>query len=110
MAHHADPDLLARRRQARSEQAVVVQRRRDRHQAIAARLLADHAGAKELICEAQSMVARRRAECLCSDDYSDAWAEVLVKEPAEIAAAIVSDAEGWDALRQCSPWTAGPDA
>lgn len=55
------------------------------------------------------MVARWRAERLCSDDYSDAWAAVLAKEPTEIAAAIASDAEGWDALRQCSPWPAGPD-
>ena len=109
MAHHADPDLLALRRQARAEQAKVVQRRLERHQAIAARLISDQVSAAEMIFQAKAMVARWRAEHLCSDDYSDAWATVLAKKPAEIAMAIVSDAEGWDALRQCSPWPAGPD-
>ena len=109
MAHENDLDDLALRRHARAEQAVVVQRRLDRHRAIAAHLLSDQVRAAELITQAQSMVARWRAERLCSDDYSDAWAAVLAKKPAEIAAAIVSDAEGWDALRQCSPWPAGPD-
>lgn len=109
MAHHADPDLLARRRQARAEQAVIEQRRLDRHRAIAARLLSDQVSAAEMISQAKAMVARWRAERLCSDDYIDAWAAVLAKKPAEIAAAITSNAEGWDALRQCSPWPAGPD-
>lgn len=109
MAHENDLDDLALRRHARDEQAVVVQRRLDRHRAIAARLLSDQVSAAELISQAQSMVARWRAERLCSTDFSDAWAAVLAKQPVEIAAAIVSDAEGWDALRQCSPWPAGPD-
>lgn len=109
MAHEDDLDDLELRRRARAEQATVVQRRLERHQAIAKRLLADPVGAADLIGEAQSMVARWRAERLCSTDFSDAWAAVLSKQPAEIAAAIVSDAEGWDALRQCSPWPAGPD-
>lgn len=109
MAHHAHPDLLARRRHARAEQAAVVQRRLDRHRAIASRLLSDQVSAAEMISQAKTMVSRWRAEHLCSDDYSDAWAAVLVKKPEEIAVAIVSDAEGWDALRQCSPWPAGPD-
>ncbi len=108
MAQQDDSDALARRRQARAKQAEVVQRRLERHQAIAARLLADPGGAADLIGESHAMVARWRAERLCSDDYSDAWAAVLAKKPAEIAAAIVSDAEGWDALRQCSPWPVGP--
>ena len=109
MTHEDDLDDLALRRQARAEQAVVVQRRLDRHRAIAARLLADSSDAADLIGDARAMVARWRAERLCSTDFSDAWAAVLAKQPVEIAAAIVSDAEGWDALRQCSPWPAGPD-
>jgi len=109
MAHEDKLDDLAIRRQARAEQAKVVQRRLERHQAIAARLLADPGGAADLIGKAQAMVARWRAERLCSSDYSDAWAAVLAKKPAEIAATIVSDDEGWDALRQCSPWPVGPD-
>jgi hypothetical protein len=80
MANHAHPDLLARRRHARAEQAVVVQRRLDRHRAIAARLLSDQVSVDELIAQAQAMVARWRAERLCSDDYSDAWAAVLAKK------------------------------
>ena len=104
MPQHVDSDLLALRRQARADQAVAVQRRLDRHRVIAARLRSDPAPAAELIAQAQAMVARWRAERLCSKDYSDAWTAVLAKEPAEIAAAIVSDADGWDALRQCSPW------
>lgn len=108
MAHHDAADALARR-QARADQALVVQGRLARHRAIAKRLLEDPALASELIAQAKAMVARWRAERLCSDDYSDAWATVLAKEPAEIAAAIVSDAEDWDALRQCSPWPAGAD-
>ena len=109
MAHENDLDDLALQRHARAEQAVVVQRRLDRHRAIAARLLSDQVSAAKLISQAQAMVARWRAERLCSTDYSDAWAAILAKQPAEIAAAIVSDAEGWDALRQCSPWPGGPD-
>jgi hypothetical protein len=109
MDHQEDSDPIARRRQARAEHAGVVQRRLDRHRAIAARLLSDQVSAAELISQAQSMVARWRAERLCSTDFSDAWAAVLAKQPAEIAAAIVSDAVGWDALRQCSPWPVGPD-
>lgn len=109
MTHEDDLDDLALRRHARAEQAVVVQRRLNRHQAIAERLLADHAGATQLICQAQATVARWRAERVCSNDYIDAWTAVLAKKPAEIAAVIVSDAEGWDALRQCSPWPVGPD-
>jgi hypothetical protein len=49
------------------------------------------------------MVARWRTERLCSDDYADAWTAVLDMQPGGIAAVIVADAEGWDALRQCSP-------
>jgi hypothetical protein len=109
MAYEDDPEALARRRQARAEQAVVVQLRLDRHRVIAARLLEDHVQAAELIARGQAMVARWRAERLCSNDYSDAWTALLAKEPAEIAAAIVSDANGWDALRQCSPWPGGAD-
>ena len=109
MAHENDLDDLALRRHARAEQAVVVQRRLDRHRAIAARLLSDQVSAAELISQAQSMVARWRTERICSADYCNAWTVILAKTPAEIAAAIVSDAEGWDALRQCSPWPVGPD-
>lgn len=109
MTHEDDLDDLALRRHARAEQAVVVQRRLERHRAIAARLLSDPVGAADLIGEAQAVVAHWRAERLCSDDYIDAWAAVLTKKPVQIAAAIVSNAEGWDALRQCSPWPVGPD-
>lgn len=107
MVNHNEADALARR-QARADQAVVVQGRLDRHRAIAARLREDPEFAEALIAQARAMVARWRAKRICSDDYSDAWAAILSKQPAEIAAAIVSEDEGLDALRQCSPFVGGP--
>lgn len=107
MAHGDNPEELALRRRARDEHAEVVRRRMARHQAIALRLTGDPGGAADLICEARAMVARWRAERLCSDDYCNEWAAILAKQPKQIAAAIVSDAKGWDALRQCSPFVGG---
>jgi hypothetical protein len=104
MSKQHDHDELALRRQARAEQAEVVRRRLDRHRAIAERLLSTPAVAGKLITQAQAMVDRWRSERLCSDDFNDAWSAVLAKEPAEVAAAIVSDCAHWNALRQCSPF------
>lgn len=104
MPQRNDSDAIARRRQARAEHAEVVRRRLERHQAIAARLLGNPGGAAELIRDARAMVACWRAERLCSDDYCAEWTAILSKQPEQIAAAIVSNAEGWDALRQCSPF------
>lgn len=100
--------IIALRRQARADQAKVLQRRLDRHRELALLLLNDPARSAQLISEAQALVQRWRDERICSDAYSDAWAAVLAKRPEEIAAAIVSGDEGWDALRQCSPLVGSP--
>ena len=68
MAYQDNPDALARRRLALSEQAEVVQHRLDRHRAIAERLLSNPAVAGDLIAQGQALVKRWRSERLCSDD------------------------------------------
>ncbi len=51
------------------------------------------------------MVARWRAEGLCSDDYIRRWSDILQLPVRQMAQAMGSDLDGWgQALRQNSPW------
>ncbi|MES2977463.1 MAG: hypothetical protein V4731_03495 [Pseudomonadota bacterium] len=58
-----------------------------------------------LIADALATVDRWKNEDLCSMDYIQKWVQILSLPPAEMAAVIVSDIDGWGlALRQNSPW------
>lgn len=76
------------------------------HQKIAIRLLTLPAQQQcTLIRQARAVVERWRAENLCSKDRIDRWQSLLELPVDELAAAMMSDAEGWgNALRQNSPW------
>lgn len=59
----------------------------------------------KLIDTAKAVVARWRAEKLCSSDYIEMWERNLSMKPVEMAETMISDAEGWgQSLRQNSPW------
>lgn len=108
MTHRDDalPDDV--RKLARVAQALVEQRRLSRHQRIARRLISLPArDAEQMIGQAKAVVERWRQEKLCSIDYIERWSAMLALSPADLAKAMVSDAEGWGtALRQNSPWVA----
>jgi hypothetical protein len=104
MPNQHNRDVLACRRQARTEQAEVVRRRFERHRTIAERLLSNPTVADALIDQALAMVQLWRAEHICSRFYIEHWADLLVQGPAAIAAAIVIESEDWDMWRQCSPF------
>lgn len=94
------------RRLARTAQALVEQERLSRHQRIALRLSKASAHeCQEMIGQAQAVVERWQRDELCSRDYIERWRQILALAPVDLAAAMVSDAEGWGtALRQNSPW------
>lgn len=112
----ASPEYFARaqrdaantesRAMARLQQAMVEQRRLIRHQRIALDLAMLPANERnQLIAQAKAMVARWKNERICSQDYVDRWQSILNLAPEEMAAAIISDMDGWGtALRQNSPW------
>lgn len=99
-------DVLAARRLARLNQALVEKDRLIRHQRIAFDLVTLPAKRREdLLKQAKVAVERWRSERLCSRDYIDRWSEILGQSAPQIAAAITSDLQGWGtALRQNSPW------
>ena len=101
-----DASLEAVRRLARRAQDLVEHNRLTRHQRIALRLTSLTASdAEQMIAEAKMVVQRWRQEKLCSMDYIERWSAMLSLSPADLAEAMVSDAEGWGiALRQNSPW------
>lgn len=98
--------MFAERLAARAQQAAVEQERLDRHHRIANDLLSlPDDGREALIANARVAVARWQADGLCSVDYVERWTEILSMTPSGMAAAIVSDADGWgNALRQNSPF------
>ena len=103
-ARLADPK--AQRKLARLNQALVERDRLIRHQKIAIDLLTlPRPDSLRLVKRARSMVERWRAEGLCSADYIQRWSDILRLPVKSMAAAIVSDLDGWgNALRQNSPW------
>jgi PHD/YefM family antitoxin component YafN of YafNO toxin-antitoxin module len=105
-ASRSQPDPKAERRLARLNQSLIERDRLIRHQKIAIELLTQpKADGAKLIKRAQAMVERWRTEGLCSADYIERWAAILKLPIKQMAAAIVSDSEGWGtALRQNSPW------
>lgn len=101
---------MSERALARTQQAEVEHHRLMRHQTIALALVAGTPAAGELIDQAKAMVARWKAERLCSADYIDRWTALLELAPSALAEAIVSDLDGWgQALRQNSPWVGRVD-
>ncbi len=94
------------RQLARANQAMIEQRRLIRHHQIAFDLATmDNNKRAQMIKEARAVVDRWRAEHLCSADYIQRWEEILSMQPNQMAAAMVSDADGWGpSLRQNSPW------
>jgi len=112
----ASPEFFARvqrndqgvsaRQLARAQQALIEKDRLIRHQRIAFDLATLPAAKRDpLIKAARLMVERWRDERLCSSDYINKWEQILSMPPREMAAAMVSDVEGWGAsLRQNSPW------
>ena len=97
---------LTDRQLARARQALVEKERLIRHQRIAIDLLRLPAKDRDgLVERAAKVVAMWRQKKLCSADYVNRWSDILGLPPLEMAAAIVSDADGWGtALRQNSPW------
>ncbi len=116
LAIMVSPDFFARqqssqsdmtgRQLARARQALVEKERLIRHHRIAMDLLKLPAKDRDVLVErAAKVVAIWREQKLCSADYVDRWSEILRLPPLDMAAAIVSDADGWGAaLRQNSPW------
>jgi uncharacterized membrane protein len=104
-AQGADP-VNAARQLARAKQAVIEKDRLIRHQRIAFDIATLAPRQRDrMIKDAQEMVERWRAERLCSADYIERWESILNMKPLEMAAAMVSDVDGWGtALRQNSPW------
>lgn len=94
------------RQLARANQAMIEQNRLIRHHKIAFDLATlDDDQLAQLIGDAQAVVARWRAERICSADYIQKWATILSMQPRQMASAIVSDVDGWGpSLRQNSPW------
>lgn len=96
----------AARNLARMRQSVVEKDRLIRHQRIAfdlATLPVDQL--EKLIDDAKAIVARWRAEQLCSSVYIEMWDRILSMKPVEMGQAMVSDDDGWGpSLRQNSPW------
>ena len=101
-----DNRKLKARVAARVQQAAVEQDRLNRHHRIANALISLPSDKRDaLISNALAALDRWETECLCSVDYVDRWRAILVMPHDEIAAAIVSDADGWGAsLRQNSPF------
>jgi len=101
-----DPNKLVARVAARVQQAAVEQDRLIRHHRIATALISLPSDKRDaLIAHALAALDRWETECLCSVDYVDRWRAILAMPHDEIAAAIVSDADGWGAsLRQNSPF------
>ena len=97
---------LMERTAARVQQAAVEQARLDRYHCIANDLRTLPDGRREtLIANALAVVARWKADRLCSVDYIERWTVILTMSPSDMAAAMVSDADGWGtALRQNSPF------
>ena len=98
-------DALAARKLARVNQTVIEKDRLIRHQKIAFDLVTLPAVERDLLIKgAKAMVRRWRAEHLCSSDYIERWDQILNMKPREMAAAMVSDFDGWGpSLRQNSP-------
>lgn len=94
------------RQLARANQAAVEQNRLIRHHKIAFDLAtADDDKRGQLVEGARAVVARWRAERICSADYIQRWEDILSMPPRQMALVIVSDAGGWGpSLRQNSPW------
>jgi len=106
--HQASPDESQRsaRQLARANQALIEKDRLNRHHRIALDLLTMPAAERDqLIGNALTVVDRWKKERLCSTDYIQRWTQILALEPAEMAAAMISDMDGWGpSLRQNSPW------
>lgn len=102
-----DEVRLAERRAARAAQTLLEKERLIKHQRIAIGLLTLPKKEQEkLVRRAQGVVARWRAEHLCSQDYIDRWHSLLGMPVRDMAIAMTSDLDGWGtALRQNSPWT-----
>jgi hypothetical protein len=98
---------LAQRRAARASQALLEKDRLVKHQRIAIELLTlPKKEQQQLLRQARAVVARWRAEHLCSQDYMEKWESLLALPVPELAKAMSSDLEGWGAaLRQNSPWS-----
>ena len=94
------------RQLARANQAAVEQNRLIRHHKVAFNLAtADDNKCALLVEGARTVVARWRAERICSADYIQRWEDILSMPPRQMALAIVSDTDGWGPfLRQNSPW------
>ena len=59
----------------------------------------------KLVGTAKAVVAKCRAEYLCSLDYIEMWEQILSMEPVAMAESMISYADGWGpSLRQNSPW------
>ena len=101
-----EPNVFAERLAARAQQAAVEQERLDRHHRIANDLLSLPGNAREaLIADAREVVTQWQAERLCSVDYVERGTIILAMTPSDMAATIMSDADGWGtALRQNSPF------
>ena len=101
-----EPNEFAERLAARAQQAAVEQERLDRHHRIANDLLSlPDDGREALIADAREVVTQWQAERLCSVDYVERWTIILAITPSDMAATIMSDADGWGtALRQNSPF------
>lgn len=102
----AGADRLAERRLARLNQAMTEKDRLIRHQRIALDLLTLPPGERDaLIQQARDTVERWRTQGLSSHDYIERWGRILGLPVPQMAAEMVSDAQGWgSALRQNSPW------
>lgn len=87
-------------------QSGVKKNRLTRHQKIAFELATlPEEQRNKLIDTAKAVVARWRAEKLCSSDYIEIWERILSMKPVEMAEAMISDTEGWgSSLRQNPPW------
>ncbi|MDO8767225.1 MAG: type II toxin-antitoxin system Phd/YefM family antitoxin [Burkholderiaceae bacterium] len=105
-AYQQPIDPKAERRLARLNQSLVERNRLIRHQKIAIDLLTlPSSESAQLIENAHAMVKRWSKEHLCSADYIQRWSDILNMPLKQMAAAIVSDDDGWGtALRQNSPW------
>ena len=101
-----DSNKLVARVAARVQQSAVEQDRLTRHHRIANALISLPSDKRDaLIANALAALDRWETEHLCSVDYVDRWRAILAMPHDEIAAAIVSDADGWGAsLRQNSPF------
>lgn len=103
---------LARRRQARAEEALRLAARRERHLRIAVDLALGRPDALRSLDEARDMVRLWKRDGTCSPFYVDGWSKVLRGRPAHVARRIQGIEAQWlDAMLQNTPFpgaVAGP--